>query len=273
MMKTMELLLSLSKSLGLAFVVMSAASFIWQRRLVYFPSHQKPFLNEERSRTLKKIQVKTEDGLELSHFFFEGKKNLPLILYFHGNAGGINERAYKFDFLIERGYSVLFFEYRGYSKNPGSPSEKAFLKDAHHIFKWLKETKNRPPEEIILFGESIGSCVSIAAAAEHPVKGIILEGAPSSVREVGQYHYPFLPVRLLLRDTWDSMKRIKNVRSPFLFIHSKNDKIVPFKFGKKLFDAAVSAKKAHWLEVTGHMDNLDDPKARQAVIDFIAGLN
>lgn len=241
----------------------------WQRKLIYFPDKTKPVLNEERSRFFTEVHTQTKDRLTLTHWY--AKNDKPLIVVFHGNAGNIKDRAYKFDFLIEKGYSVFLVSYRGYGGNPGNPSEKNIIKDSELILEWIFKNENISSGEIVLFGESLGSCVMTKMAEKYAFKGLIFEGAPSSLVDVGRHYYPFLPVRSLLVDTWDSLSRIKNVNSPILFIHSKRDSIVPFKFGKKLFDLAPQPKKALWMEYTGHIDNLDDQGAIQAVLDFIVG--
>ena len=112
--------------------------------------------------------------------------------------------------------------------------------------------------------------MAIALATQYPVKALIFDGAYSSAAEVGQSAYPFLPVRWLLKDTWDSESRISKVKSPLLFVHSKKDSIVPFRFAYKLFQAANEPKKHIWLEDSGgHNDNLEIESVRKSIIDFL----
>ena len=255
-------------SLALAVLIFFGGSYFWQRKLIYFPDQTKPKLNENHPYPWKEVKTTVKDQLELNHWWILQKA--PIILVFHGNAGNIKDRSFKFNFLIEKGYSVFLAGYRGYGGNPGKPSEEKIIEDAEWIVKWIIENTQYSTNQIILFGESLGSCVSIALAEKYPFKGLIFEGAPSSVLDVGRHHYPFIPVRLFLKDTWDSLSRIKNVRSPLLFIHSRKDKIVPFRFGQKLFNEAPDPKQAVWLEHTGHTDNLDEPAVQKAILNFIS---
>ena len=124
-------------------------------------------------------------------------------------------------------------------------------------------------KEVVLFGESLGSGVAIALAVQYPVKALIFDGAYSSIADIGQSAYPFFPVHWLLKDRWDSQSRIQKVYSPTLFIHSKKDSVVPFRFANKLFQAANEPKKHIWLEGSDHNANLETESVRKSIIDFL----
>ena len=253
----------------LFYVILLSIMYISQRKLLYFPLKVRPLLGG-LSGVYSEVQIQTGDQLTLAHWY--AKRGLPYIVVFHGNAGNIEGRGYKFKFLVDQGYSVLLVSYRGYGDNPGQPTEQDLISDSSLVLEWLFKQEGISSKEVVLFGESLGSGVAVALAAQYPVKGLIFDGAYSSVTDVGQSAYPLIPVRWLLKDTWDSQFRIQKVQSPIFFIHSKKDSVVPFRFAQKLFQAAREPKKSLWLEHSGHNDNLETESVRQSIIDFIQSL-
>ena len=240
--------------------------YIFQRRFLYFPLKTRPSLGI-LSGIYTEIQTHTKDQLTLTHWY--AKKQRPYIVVFHGNAGNIEGRAYRFKFLVDQGYSVLLVSYRGYGDNPGQPTEEDLISDSALALEWLLKHEGISSKEVVLFGESLGSGVAIALATQYPVKGLIFDGAYSSIAEVGQSAYLFLPVRWLLKDKWDSLARIQKVKSPTLFIHSKKDSVVPFRLAQKLFQAAKEPKRHIWLEHSDHNDNLETESVRKSIFDFL----
>ena len=250
----------------LFYIALLGTIYTFQRKLIYFPSKARPSLGNWRG-IYTEVQTQTEDHLRLTHWY--SKQGRPYIIVLHGNAGNIEGRAYRFKFLVDQGYSVLLVSYRGYGDNLGQPTESHLIADSTLALEWLFKQEGVHPEEVVLFGESLGSGVAIALATQYPVKGLILDGAYSSITEIGQSDFPFLPVRWLLKDTWDSQSRIKKVQAPILFIHSKKDSIVPFRFGQKLFQAANEPKRYVWLEHSGHDDTLEVKSVRKSIFDFL----
>ena len=253
----------------LFYIALLGIMYVFQRKLIYFPSKVRPSLGNF-SDVYTEIQTQTEDQLKLTHWY--AKQGRPYIVVLHGNAGNIEDRAYKFKFLVNQGYSVLLVSYRGYGANPGQPTESNLIADSALVLEWLFKQEGALPEETVFFGESLGSGVAIALANQYPVKGLIVDGAYSSMAEVGQSNFPFLPVRWLLKDTWDSQSRIQKIQSPILFIHSKKDSIVPFRFGQSLFQAANEPKKYIWLEHSGHNDTLETESVRKSIFDFLQSI-
>ena len=248
------------------YVTLLGVAYVFQRKLLYFPLKLRPSL-ESLNGIYTEVHTQTKDQLSLAHWY--AKRGQPYIVVFHGNGGNIEGRGYRFKFLVDHGYSVLLVSYRGYGDNPGQPTEKQLISDSGLALEWLLKKEGISSKEVVLFGESLGSGVAIALATQYPVKALIFDGAYSSASEVGQSAYPFLPVRWLLKDTWDSESRIQKVKSPLLFIHSKKDSVVPFRFAQKLFQAANEPKKHIWLEDLGHNDNLEIESVRKSIIDFL----
>ena len=261
--------LYLLKFFIICYVALLAALYFLQRNLIYYPSKSRPNL-ENFKEVYTEVKTQTKEGLWLSHWF--AKQSPPYIIVFHGNAGHIEGRAYKFQFLIDQGYSVLLAGYRGYGLNPGRPSEKHLIGDSVLVLEWLLQKEEIQSQEVILIGESLGSGTAVAVAEKHPVKALIFDSAFSSACDVAKSLYPFVPVRLLLKDSWDSFARIKKVKAPLLFIHSKKDSTIPFRFGKKLFDTANEPKKHIWLKDSDHNSNLEQSSVRSSIIDFIQSL-
>ena len=253
----------------MVYVALLGMMYVFQRKFIYFPLKTQPFLGN-LSGIYTEVQTQTEDHLVLTHWY--AKRGRPYIVILHGNAGNIEGRAYRFKFLVDEGYSVLLVSYRGYGDNLGQPTEQNLISDSAMALKWLLKQEKISSKEVLLFGESLGSGVALALAAQYSVKGLIFDGAFSSIAELGQSAYPFLPIRWMLKDTWDSMTRIRKVKVPILFIHSKEDAVVPFRFSQRLFQAANEPKKHIWLEHSGHNDNLEIESVRQSIIDFIQNL-
>ena len=263
------MLLYIIKISVLSYVVLVGIMYVFQRKFIYFPSKVRPTLGGF-SEIYTEIQTQTKDQLMLTHWY--AKQGRPYIVVLHGNAGNITNRAYRFQFLIDKGYSVLLVSYRGYGANPGQPTESDLISDSSLVLEWLLKQEGISSKDVVLFGESLGSGVAIALAAQYPVKGLIFDGAHSSIAEVGQSAYPFIPVRWLLKDKWNSLSRIQKVKAPTLFIHSKKDSIVPFRYAQKLFQAANEPKKHIWLEHSGHNDNLEVESVRKSIFDFLRSI-
>ena len=266
----MSFLLYAIKVCVFSYIALLGIMYVFQRKLIYLPAKIPPSL-ENFKGVYTAEQTQTRDKLTLTHWYAKGRA--PCILVFHGNAGNIEGRAYKFKFLTDRGYSVFLVGYRGYGGNPGRPTESDLIADSAFAVEWLIKEEKISPKEMVFFGESLGSGPAVALAVRYPVGGVIFDGAYSSVTDVAQSVYPFIPVKWLLKDTWDSLSRIQKVRSSLLFIHSKHDSILPFRFAQKLFQAAGRPKKHLWLEHSDHNDNLATESVRQSILDFLQSLS
>ena len=262
----MSAFLYIVKFFLLCYLVLVAVLYLFQRELIYVPSKSRPFLGD-LSSVYKEVQTSTEDGLFLTHWY--SRQSPPYIVVFQGNAGNIEGRGQLYKFLTDQKYSVLLVGYRGYGANPGKPTEKHLIDDSHFVLEWLLKKEGISSKDLILFGESMGSGVAVAVAVQYPVRALIFDGAPSSVADVAQTVYPFIPVHWLIKDAWDTHSRITKIKAPSFFIHSKKDSVVPFRFGKKLFLAANEPKKHLWLEDSDHNSNLEKESVRKSIIDFI----
>ena len=166
-------------------------------------------------------------------------------MIFHGNAGDLSNRIYKLNELNKLKINILLISWRGFSGNKGSPTEKNLYKDAEAAIKWLNE-KNVNNNQIILYGESLGTGVAVEMAKIKNFNGIILESPFTSIENSAKIYYPYLPVKYLLKDRYDTISKIKMVKSPIMIMHGEKDDVVPFYMGKILFEKANNPKHSYF---------------------------
>jgi pimeloyl-ACP methyl ester carboxylesterase len=175
----------------------------------------------------------------------------PWVIFLHGNASTIASRMniLHYERLRALGLNVIAPEYRGYGGVDGTPSEAGLAEDASRAYQYLREHEHVDAQRIVIYGWSLGSAVAVTLASRVDEAAVILEGAPASVVDIGQRRYPYFPIRLLIRNPFESITRIGAVRSPLLFLHSPEDVVIPIAEGRRLFDAAPPPKQ--FVEVSG----------------------
>jgi fermentation-respiration switch protein FrsA (DUF1100 family) len=236
-----------------AYAALVGGLFIFQRQLLYFPDKTRPELAGLEQLGVREAVLSTEDGLSLLSWYLPSRPGRPVILYFHGNGGHIGHRVERLLLFAQEGYGVLMPEYRGYGGNPGAPAETGFYTDARAALDFL-EREGVAPNRLVLYGESLGSAVAVELAAQHEVAGLILEAPFTSVAEVAQSHFPYVPAAWLVTDRFDSRSRIGRVRAAILVLHGERDRVVPVRFGRALFDAAPEPKEGRFVPAAGHED-------------------
>jgi fermentation-respiration switch protein FrsA (DUF1100 family) len=257
-----------------AYLVFVVGMFALQRIMIYHPSSTPPAsVTKSGVPEMQEVHAKTNDGLELLGWFAPPKKDKPLLILFHGNAGSIADRAHKARRYLDWGYGVLLAEYRGFGGNPGSPSEDGLFADARA---WLAVAQDNGfgPDKVVLYGESLGTGPAVRMASEMaenktPVAAVVLEAPYTTLVDVAQHHYPYTPAKWLIRDAYDSLSRIGRIYAPLIVIHGTKDPTIPIKFGKVLFAAAAEPKLAHWVKEAGH-NNLYDFAAAEVIDNFLA---
>jgi uncharacterized protein len=192
----------------------------------------------------KVVRLKTEDGESLLAWSIPPLAGRPLILYFHGNAGGIDLRIDRFRAIAKAGMGLLAIEYRGYASSTGSPSEQGLKLDGEAAYA-AAIASGVAPDRIVPLGESLGSGVAVALAARHKVGALVLDSPYSSIADVAAATYWFVPVRALLRDPFRNDLLIGSVKAPTLMVHGTKDAVVPIRFGEKLF-ALANPPKEFW---------------------------
>lgn len=235
---------SLLATLGLAYGGVAALLFFSQEKLLYYPQlgremHATP---GDHGLAYEPLTLLTPDNERLDAWFVPKEQARASVLILHGNAGNISHRLDSIAMFHRLGYSVLIFDYRGYGRSTGQPSEAGLYRDAQTAWEYLAHQRAIPPERIILFGESLGGAVAAwLAAREHP-GALVLSSAFISVPELAADLYPWLPARWLARLRYDTRAALAEVSCPVLVSHSPEDEIVPFRHGQALFAAAAEPK-------------------------------
>jgi fermentation-respiration switch protein FrsA (DUF1100 family) len=215
-----------------------------QRRFIYFPTGKVPTPGEIGLAGVEPVTFDTSDGLGLNGWFFAASGPSPrvTILVFNGNAGNRAHRGALAAALQRHGLQVLLVDYRGYGGNPGAPSERGLTLDSRAARAYLAGRPDVDRSRLVYFGESLGTAVAVDLAVEHPPAALVLRSPFTSMRDLGRYHYPFLPVGLLLRDRFAAIERIQRIRVPLLVIAGGRDRIVPIENSRRLYNAAVAPK-------------------------------
>jgi len=239
-------------SIVVAYLVVLVFIYFYQRNLLYHPSENN-YQNDEIKFEYEEVNIEVENEIKLKSWLInKDLKKLKTLLIFHGNAGDLSNRIYKLNELNKLEINILLISWRGFSGNKGSPTEKNLYKDAEAAIKWLNK-KNVSNNQIILYGESLGTGVAVEMANKDDFNSIILESPFTSIENSAKIYYPYLPVKYLLKDRYDSISKINMVKSPIMIMHGEKDDVVPFSMGKKLFEKANSPKHSYFTSTDDHM--------------------
>jgi fermentation-respiration switch protein FrsA (DUF1100 family) len=225
-----------------------------QRRLIYFPSPGPVPSAVAVSPNGRDVEFDTEDGICLGAWYLPAAGKAPAVLVCNGNGGDRSMRAALAVALNRMGLSVLLFDYRGYGGNLGRPSEEGLAADARAAQAWLAARPEVDPQRIVYFGESLGAAVTIGLALQRPPAALVLRSPFTSLADVAEVHYPWLPASRLLVDRYPSIERIASVSVPLLVIAGDRDDIVPESLSRRLYDAAGEPKRFVQVRAAGHND-------------------
>ncbi len=228
--------------LGGVYLVILTSMYIGQRALV-FDTRDMSNLRSPSTQAIeggRRLTLLTADGEKLAAWFRPPRESRQVFLFFHGKGGGLARKKWRWRRIINRGFGVLAFSYRGYPGSSGSPSERGLHEDARTAYRWLRQ--RYPAKQIVLHGLSLGSGVATKLASEVSARALILEAPYTAVVDVAGERYPLLPVHALMWDQFLSRKWIKAVRMPILIAHGTGDTVVPFAHGKRLFALAPEPK-------------------------------
>ncbi len=237
--------------LALGYAALVALVYFFQPRLVYFPQVSREIAATPLAYGLafEPVTVATADGEKLAAWWVPHERAGGTVLIFHGNAGNISHRLDYLTMFHRLGYSSFIVDYRGYGRSTGSPSEEGTYRDAEAAWRWLTNERGVAPGDIVVFGESLGGAVAAWLATRVKPRALVLASTFTSVPDLGAQVYPFLPVRLISRFSYDSREAIKAIKAPILIAHSRDDDIVPFAHGKALYETAGEPKQ--FLEMRG----------------------
>jgi hypothetical protein len=252
----------------LGYAGLLAVLYLTQRSLMYFPDPVRRSPATAGLPQAEEVELRASDGERLTAWHIAPAPERPLILYFQGNGGGLDLRARRFARLAADGFGVLALNYRGYGGSSGTPSEAGILRDAAAAYEFAAATY--PAERIVVWGESLGTGVAVAVAAERKVARVVLESPFTSTADVAAAIYFFVPVRLLMHDQFRSDQRIVRVTAPVLILHGERDVTVPIRFAERLYAMIKGPKRFIRMPDVGHNDH-DNHGALALVRGFLAG--
>jgi fermentation-respiration switch protein FrsA (DUF1100 family) len=239
--------------LALAYVLLTVAACAMQDSLLYFPDRTTPEPGRFGVPDMTAVSLETADGLRLAAWYKPAAAGRPTLVLLHGNGGHIGHRGFKVRPWLDAGLGVLLLEWRGFGGNPGKPGEAGFLADGRAALDFLAGA-GVPPARTVLYGESLGTGIALMLAAERPVGALVLEAPYTSIADLGAAHYPFLPVRWLIRDKFDALAVAPRVGVPTLVVHGEVDTVIPARFGRALYEALPGPKQAVFVPGAGHND-------------------
>jgi uncharacterized protein len=236
------------------YALIGAAMYFGQRKLMYHPdsTHTEP--SAEGLNNVAEHVLAAPDGEKVIAWYGKAQPGQPTILYFHGNAGSLASRSERIRKYLARGRGMFMMTYRGFAGSSGAPSEAANVADAKRAYDALLK-EGVAPDDIIIYGESIGSGVAVQVAAEKKAAGLILDAPYTAMVDLASGQYPWLPVRLLLKDRYESRSYIASIKCPLLIIHGEKDSIIPVAMGRAMFALAAEPKEIVTFPEAGHADH------------------
>ncbi len=253
----MKYLYLIFSSIIIAYLLLLIFIYFYQRNLLYHPLENN-YQNDKAQFNYEEVFIKVDDKIKLKSWIIEKDlKKFKTLVFFHGNAGDLSNRIYKLNELNKLEINILIISWRGFSGNEGFPTEQNLYKDAEAAVKWLN-SKEIPSNKIILYGESLGTGVAVEIGKKNIFNSIILESPFTSMENAAKIYYPYLPVKLLLKDKYDSINKIKIIKTPILIMHGMKDDIVPFSMGKELFNKANNPKYSYFTSNDDHMMEFND---------------
>lgn len=272
-MLTRDIVIQVLKWLALlALVWLFLRWFEW--RSVFIPYRQVENTPADFRLPFEDVTFTTADGVKLNGWYVPQANARLTLLFCHGNAGNISHRYEKLLILHDLGVNVFIFDYRGYGRSEGWPSEQGTYNDVLAAYEWLRREKSVAPEKLVVQGESLGCAIAIELARQRPIRGLVLESGFASIPEMARAVYPWLPLHRLCWIRYDSLSKIGSVKAPLLSLHSRQDEIVPFSHAERLFAAAPGPKKL--VELRGDHNSgfaTSERIYRAALIEFFRSLS
>jgi len=244
-----SMLISIAAVLFIAYLVLGLILYFMQPRFLYGPVREVPYTPGELGLTFESVAFKSADSLELTGWYIPAEDSKLTVLLCQGNGGNMVHRLDSINIFHNLGVNCFIFDYRGYGRSEGKPTEEGTYLDAAAAYKWLTEVKKIRPDDIIIFGRSLGGSIAAQLAGKVKAKGLAIESTFTSYVEMGKKFYPYMPVRWFASFSYKTTDYIKEVHCPVMIIHSRNDEIVPFEFGLELYETANEPKE--FVEIFG----------------------
>ncbi len=233
----------------ITYSVLAGTLYVMQPTFLYNPVRQLLYNPADINLLYENVKFRTRDGLKLTGWYIPAQNAQLTVLFCHGNGGNMTHRLDTINILNELGVNCFIFDYRGYGESQGKPSEEGTYLDAEAAWKWLTENKKVAGKNIIIFGRSLGGSVATHLAGSVQPKGLIVESSFTSYIDIGKKFYPYMPVRFFAAFSYRTIDFIRSVHCPVMIIHSRNDEVIPFEFGLKLYSAANEPKE--FVEIFG----------------------
>lgn len=250
----MAVFLKLIFAFAVLYAVLVFGAWYLQRHLMYHPDTLRSDPSVFGLGNIKEIKLETPDGETVVCWWGKASPGKPTLLYFHGNAGTLSTRSERIRNYHQRGYGMLMMTYRGFGGSTGQPSERANVRDAKLAYDWLIR-QGVTADQIVVYGESLGSGVAVQLAAAKPLAGVILDAPYTSMVDVAVLHYPYLPARWFLIDRYVSRNFIGKINAPLLIVHGDQDAIIPVVMGNEMFRLAKEPKELAVIAGAGHADH------------------
>lgn len=255
--------------LGLAifYTTLTGGVYLFQRRILYFPNSTAVAPQDVALTQCRTQPLIAPDNTALNAWYCPPQAGFATIVYFHGNAGHLGDRANKFRAFTQAGFGLMAVSYRGYGGSAGTPSEAGIYSDARTAIAYVTGQERTPLSRLVLYGESLGTGVAVQMASEHAVAAMVLEAPYTSVVDRGQEKYPFLPVSLLAKDRFESAAKLPSLRLPVLILHGERDTTIPVHHGRAMLELANAPKRGVFYPQTAHTD-FDIPSITAELRDF-----
>lgn len=256
---------------ALAYAALCLAYFLFQEKILYFPSQEDFRPHENGVDALQPVFLSSDGGLSIKSWLAPAAAPHGLtIVYMQGNSGYVRARLNKIKPWLAAGYGVAYVGYHGYGPNPGSIREQSLYADARHVIEELRR-RGIPYEKLVLYGESLGSGIATQMATEYPTAAVILESPYTSWLDFAALNISYLPTRTLTRNRFETIHKINRILSPLLLVHSYDDEVIPFAWGEAVFAAAPKPKQAVF--VRGYTHAGVYAGAETAVFKFLTQVN
>jgi len=249
-----SMLISIVTVLFITYLGLGLVLYFMQPVFLYGPVREVSSTPGELGLDFESVVFTSGDGLLLSGWYIPAENSELTVLFCHGNGGNMMHRLDSINIFHNLGLNCFIFDYRGYGTSEGKLSEKGTYLDARAAYEWLREEKEIPPDDIIIFGRSLGGSIAAQLASRVEAKALIIESSFTSYVDMGKKFYPYMPVRWFARFSYRTIDYVKSVHCPVMIIHSRDDEIVSFEFGLELYEAANEPKE--FVEIFGgHNDS------------------
>jgi len=257
------------------FLIFGIYLYFSQHKMVFFPSKDLILTPDQIGLEYEDLYFESGDKEKINAWFLPASdttENNKVVLFCHGNAGNISHRMETVEYILGLSASIMLFDYRGFGKSVGAPGEEEVYQDALVCYNWLIDKKNFSPDQIIIFGRSLGGAVAVDLASKVPCGGVIVESSFTSAKDMAKVMIPMFPINLILKYKLNSIDKISNVKCPVLVTHSTEDDMIPYKMGEELFNAAGKPRK--FIILSGNHNEryyFNDSNYRNALIEMING--